>query len=210
MSKEYLLGRCSESALSIPAESNAVSSRHARLTIGDEGQWWLEDLDSTNGTFVRDDTGDFHRVFRKRITPETVVRLGDRAQGHIFMAYRVGQPKADYMREFQALRKLMDAQIQAEQSQEHRMTIYGWIAKLSGLAALGILSLIKESSLDPTPRYFIIAGTPAVVGLMFQKSISQAKKLRKRREKLFICPKCFRPLSEREVEQGKCDKCKAQ
>ena len=35
-------------------EHETVSSRHARLTFH-HGQWWLEDLDSRNGTFLNDE-----------------------------------------------------------------------------------------------------------------------------------------------------------
>lgn len=35
-------------------EHETVSSRHARLTFR-HGQWWLEDLDSRNGTFLNDE-----------------------------------------------------------------------------------------------------------------------------------------------------------
>ncbi len=43
-----------------------ASAQHARLTLRD-GQWWLEDLDSRNGTFINN-----HRIVRP-----TPVRAGD-------------------------------------------------------------------------------------------------------------------------------------
>jgi len=47
--QSYLIGRNDECSICIPAE--AISSRHAQLTPGDEG-WMLEDLGSSNGTTV--------------------------------------------------------------------------------------------------------------------------------------------------------------
>jgi pSer/pThr/pTyr-binding forkhead associated (FHA) protein len=61
---EVIIGRDPLCNCAIADET--VSSRHARLSYH-HNQWWLEDLNSTNGTFLNDD-----RVF----TP-TVVISGD-------------------------------------------------------------------------------------------------------------------------------------
>ncbi len=50
-------------------DEDTVSSRHARLSYH-HGQWWLEDLGSTNGTFLNDE---------KLLLP-TVVVSGDRVR----------------------------------------------------------------------------------------------------------------------------------
>ncbi|MGO1590675.1 MAG: FHA domain-containing protein FhaB/FipA [Ancrocorticia sp.] len=44
-----VIGRSPDSALVL--DDSYSSSRHARLYL-DGGQWWVEDLDSTNGTYV--------------------------------------------------------------------------------------------------------------------------------------------------------------
>ena len=44
-----VIGRSPDSALVL--DDTFSSSRHARLYLN-AGQWWIEDLDSTNGTFV--------------------------------------------------------------------------------------------------------------------------------------------------------------
>ncbi|MFA6630781.1 MAG: AAA family ATPase [Kiritimatiellia bacterium] len=49
----YLIGRSEDCSICIPVE--AISSRHAQLTPGDEG-WILEDLNSSNGTTVNGQT----------------------------------------------------------------------------------------------------------------------------------------------------------
>jgi len=46
---EIILGR--DPGSDVPLLDDTVSARHARMTYH-HGQWWLEDLSSTNGTFL--------------------------------------------------------------------------------------------------------------------------------------------------------------
>ncbi len=61
---EVIIGRDPLCNFVIPDET--ISSRHARLSYH-HNQWWLEDLNSTNGTFLNDD----------RVYTPTVVITGD-------------------------------------------------------------------------------------------------------------------------------------
>lgn len=61
---EILIGR--DSHCDIHIEDETASTRHARLTFH-HGQWWLEDLGSTNGTQLNDEA----------LTIPTVVISGD-------------------------------------------------------------------------------------------------------------------------------------
>ena len=61
---EIMIGRDSNCDLSISDE--ALSAHHARLAHH-HGQWWLEDLNSTNGTFLN----------RERLNMPAVVITGD-------------------------------------------------------------------------------------------------------------------------------------
>ena len=46
------LGREPSLEITFPESDNVVSAVHARIWRGDDGTWWLEDLESTNGTWV--------------------------------------------------------------------------------------------------------------------------------------------------------------
>lgn len=61
---QLMIGRDTNCDLSIMDE--AMSAHHARLTHH-HGQWWLEDLNSTNGTFLN----------REKLTTPAVVITGD-------------------------------------------------------------------------------------------------------------------------------------
>jgi len=54
---ETVIGRASnrEQACNLPLEDQIVSRRHARITRDPKGAWWIEDLQSKNGTFVNDE-----------------------------------------------------------------------------------------------------------------------------------------------------------
>ncbi|RPI93781.1 MAG: FHA domain-containing protein [Chloroflexi bacterium] len=62
---EIMIGRDPNCDLAIIDE--ALSAHHARLTHH-HGQWWLEDLDSTNGTFLN----------REKLNTPAVVITGDK------------------------------------------------------------------------------------------------------------------------------------
>jgi len=54
---ETVIGRASnrEQSCELALEDQIVSRRHARITHDDQGHWWIEDLQSKNGTFVNDE-----------------------------------------------------------------------------------------------------------------------------------------------------------
>lgn len=62
------LGRDPDVEMPFPDEETLVSAVHARVYPKADGSWWLEDLGSTNGTWIRD----------QRLTEPTRLRSGDR------------------------------------------------------------------------------------------------------------------------------------
>jgi hypothetical protein len=51
-SREVILGR--DAACDIQLGDNTLSARHARLSVH-HNQWWVEDLNSTNGTYLNEE-----------------------------------------------------------------------------------------------------------------------------------------------------------
>ena len=79
---EVIVGRDTNCDLSVMDE--ALSAHHARLTHH-HGQWWLEDLNSTNGTFLN----------REKLTTPAVVITGDSFKcGNTIFGIRVEDEEA--------------------------------------------------------------------------------------------------------------------
>lgn len=74
---EVIIGRSGRSDYAITNET--VSARHARLSYH-HNQWWVEDLNSTNGTYLNDE----------RLSVPTVVISGDELRcGKVSLSIRI-------------------------------------------------------------------------------------------------------------------------
>ena len=212
MVKELIVGRSPSSSIKIPAAKDAVSGQHVRIVIDENGIWKLEDLKSSNGTYVRDEDGEFHRVFTKQIHESDIIRLGNGgANSFTFTARRVLSSEDSYAYEFKMLRKELLKQKELEDALAKRANINGWISKCAGLAIYGIFEILVACGLklDTGLRFPIIAAAPVLVGFVFAGDKTKSKFLKERRNKILRCPHCGMPISEFDVEQRQCSRCKA-
>lgn len=218
MSKEYIVGRCPESAVKIPDGRNGVSSKHVKITVHDDGEWEVEDLSSANGTYVKDRNGDFQRVFRKKISEKTVLRLGQ--QGHdsfVFMAHRVVAPAGSYAYEFKQLQKMLARQREKEENLERKNSRNMNIVKLGAPAAMvlcmGLDLVVPALKENPQANLMVSRAAmclaPFVVGMFFGIDRKGAKAVKQRRMKVLTCPCCNLPISEYDIENMQCSRCRA-
>jgi two-component system cell cycle response regulator len=70
VNQQYIVGRDNEAGFVVSRSS--VSRQHARLFVDDSGSWWVEDLNSTNGTFINE-----LRIKLQQLTDSDQVRFGD-------------------------------------------------------------------------------------------------------------------------------------
>lgn len=217
MPREYIIGRSLKNDLEVPAEKVEVSGHHARLTVNDAGEWVLEDLDSSTGTFIRDNNGNFHRIFKKKITEDTVIRLGGEGYGsYQFMAHHVACDPNDYSYEFAVLRNLLDRQTAEEAELEKKNRRNTNIIKLAAPLTLALTIIVQYSIPRLKDNYelnmWISRGAmgiaPVLAGFFFGTDFNHGKQLRQRRLKMFRCPKCHKPISDFDINNMQCPICK--
>ena len=219
MANEYMLGRSAASAVKVPADRVGVSSQHARITVRDNGEWKIEDLNSTNGLYVRDDKGIFQRVYSKTIDENTVIRLGK--EGHdsfTFMAHRVVEPDDNsYAYEFRRLKKKLKDLGEQEEALEKKNSRNMKIVKAASPIALGLCVIAQygipglkdKSDLNLWISRIAMGVAPMVIGIFFGVDTHAMKMQKQKRQRLLTCPRCGYPLSEFDIHNMQCTRCKA-
>lgn len=194
-----------------PITQDGVSRQHARVII-DGGHWIIEDLDSTNGTFVRDADGFFHRISRVEISEDTVIRLGDESSnGYSFMAHHLLETDPnDYGYEFAFLARLRDS-LKAERERCQAAQRRRGLVQIGISLAVIILSFIPPISEEHTLQLMVLR-----VGMLlppiYSYIVSGKNKMQKiieRQQRLIVCPRCGRPLTDYEITKQACMSCKA-
>lgn len=72
----------------IVINKEAVSSKHCKITISDKGEYFIEDLGSTNGTFVNN-----ARIESAKIKKGEFIRLGDKTVNEWWKFFETKSPK---------------------------------------------------------------------------------------------------------------------
>lgn len=218
MAKELIIGRVADSAISIPADKIGVSGTHVKIIINDNGRWEIEDLNSSNGTYIKDQNGNFQRVFKKVINENTIIRLGQ--EGHtsfVFMAHKAFSDDNSYVYEFRQLKKLLKQQLVEEDALENKNARNIKIVKAASplamalciVAQYGIPGLKDDANLNLWISRGAMALAPVIVGMFFSIDARKIKALKQKRLKLLTCPKCGYPISEFDIQNMQCSRCKA-
>lgn len=218
--KQYIIGRAGNQPFTIPTDKTLVSHEHAILQIDDNGMWTITDNNSANGVYVRNNDGEYERVYQAQITPTTVIRLGpENVKSYEFWAQRViAEDQNDYSMEFQALKGLLAMYKETELQVEKKAERYNWIASCSGTVAsllfMGYFFLTQKDgeTMDSSSVMYRMIGmstVPMIIKACLPKPTKQLKALREKRAKMIRCPKCGNPLSEHATNQGFCPACKA-
>ena len=106
--KEVIIGK--EGTQKFAINASRVSRQHAKITILDNGQWILEDLNSTNGTYIIDENDELVQIKRMNITEFTRIVLADQtSMGFTFYAHHVLEDDpANYQQEFRHVLQIHD------------------------------------------------------------------------------------------------------
>ena len=179
------------------ADDPQVSRHHARLLSEPDGSWLLEDLESTNGTFVNET-----QVIRKRITKSDRIRLGEHYLLSLPDLLKAGN---DYSEEFARLKAVYNHYVQEKvriQSSNQFKTrllqslpfaLPGIIGVVVGFLGKGSPTLFGLSLLitiiAPTVGIYLGAKQAAKIPMQLQALANQFKID-------YVCPKCGTFLGE--------------
>lgn len=207
MNRQIIIGKNGEQKF--PITNAGVSRHHARITITDNG-WLLEDLNSTNGTYVRDENGNFERVLSKRIHEDTVIRLGDSSiNGYTFWAHHVLEENPnDYGYEFTRI-----SEFHKNLSEEKRYWVRRCQRKIRNTRILVTLSgpllfLTLASIFKINMGYIIVACITGALQQLVPQKIN-TDQIDNKIKSMLVCPRCGRPLSEYEIKSQQCMACKS-
>lgn len=175
----------------------SVSRHHARLTYEEEGHWMLEDLGSTNGTFVNG-----IQIARKQVTSKDVIKLGD---SYVLNLAEVLKANNDYSEEFAALKQVYDNYIQAKIKIQSSNQFKTRLLQSLPFALPGIIGVLIGFSGKGSPALFAISLFITIcaptVGIYW--GAKQSAKIPKLLQDLtnqfkidYVCPKCGTFLGE--------------
>lgn len=200
MIKEYIIGREGDQKDTIDDKYDAVSRKHARLTINEEtGEYRLSDASSRNGTYIIDQKGNMVPVTEEiTIQPTTRICLGgNRHNTLVLPAHIVNDGVANgYAIDFNELeRKLADWK-------RREKIRFNWIKiRRILLAFLPVVAFFIPGLGDSGRVYGIIAAS-AINAVL--SGFEKPKKLAEERSRTITCPKCQRALTDKEVERHCC------
>lgn len=200
MIEEYIIGREGNQKFKIDDEKfNAVSRRHARLTINQStNEWRLRDEGSTNGTFIVDNQGNLIPVKEEiTITPTTHISLGGaRYNALTFVAHIIVDGDNSFGPDFDELEhRLSELKLRIEKKKKLL-----WFRRIA-LSFLPVVFLLIPG-VDMMGR--IVGVTVASVFNAIMSGFDNATKLTEERQRTIICPKCHRALTDKDVERHCC------
>lgn len=207
-SKTIILGRDGTQPFKI--ENEGVSHQHARVTKHDGGAWMLEDLDSTNGTYVRNDDGEFEKIKKCLIDKNSVVRLGGGTMHSLtFWANRLTVAEdSNYGYEFSQISQMNEAFTGRIEQETNKLRMKRFMP-----IAISIIVTVLSYVIPATPSIQMwILRIGMQLGPIYSALCIKNDKiidLMNKKKKLITCPMCGRPLSDFEIQQRLCLACKA-
>lgn len=209
-----IIGKNGEQPFKINDSAVGVSRQHAEVEMdGNDGQWTLRDLNSTNGTYLRDEqTGDFHRVTSVSITPMSFIRLGStNSKGCTFYARQLQAP-GNYRKELQYIYQ-KEKEYEAKKAQvEKSAKMLRIIQTAAPLVILAISFLVtRESSMTVMVIRMASASIPSIILQLLFDPKKKLKQINATADNFRYCPNpaCNHKLSSSDIKEMNCPYCRA-
>lgn len=174
-----------------------VSRHHACLIREDHGCWLLEDLGSTNGTFVNDS-----QIVKKRVTPTDKIVLGT---VYVLNLSEVSKYNNDYSEEFAALKDIYNNYVQAKVKIQSANQFKTRLFQSLPFALPGIIGVVIGFLGKGSPELFglslFITICAPTVGIFLgakqaSKTPQQLQDIANQFKIDYVCPKCGTFLGE--------------
>ncbi len=209
----FKIGRNNNNDLRIASPS--VSGEHARISISDDYQSYIiEDLDSTNGTFINGQS-----IAKKELSKKDKIVLGDEKleTEELFkkIKFFIHNRRTDFSKEFSNLQSL-ERNFQKDKDKANKFFKIKSAALRLGVT-VGIMLVVGQF----TPREYRIylMGGIGLIGTVISTLSMSEDRLRNKIEDLtvefmssFSCPKCDMELAGKSWKYWKskkeCPKCK--
>ena len=198
----------------VVADHPHVSRHHARLTRDQEGRLLLEDLGSTNGTFVND-----AQVLRKYVVPTDRVRLGDASE---WLVSEILKYNNDYSAEFELLKRVyddyLDAKVKIQSANQFKTRLLQSLPfAIPGIVGV-IVGFLGKGSMTWFSVSLLITVCAPMIGIYLgakqsARTPAQLQALANQFKIDYVCPKCGTFLGEVPWEslrnRKQCPACKA-
>ena len=198
----------------VVADHPHVSRHHARLTRDQEGRLLLEDLGSTNGTFVND-----AQVLRKYVVPTDRVRLGDASE---WLVSEILKYNNDYSAEFELLKRVyddyVDAKVKIQSANQFKTRLLQSLPfAIPGIVGV-IVGFLGKGSMTWFSVSLLITVCAPMIGICLgakqsARTPAQLQALANQFKIDYVCPKCGTFLGEVPWEslrnRKQCPACKA-
>ena len=198
----------------VVADHPHVSRHHARLTRDQEGRLLLEDLGSTNGTFVND-----AQVLRKYVVPTDRVRLGDASE---WLVSEILKYNNDYSAEFELLKQVyddyVDAKVKIQSANQFKTRLLQSLPfAIPGIVGV-IVGFLGKGSMTWFSVSLLITVCAPMIGIYLgakqsARTPAQLQALANQFKIDYVCPKCGTFLGEVPWEslrnRKQCPACKA-
>ena len=198
----------------VVADHSHVSRHHARLTRDQEGRLLLEDLGSTNGTFVND-----AQVLRKYVVPTDRVRLGDASE---WLVSEILKYNNDYSAEFELLKRVyddyVDAKVKIQSANQFKTRLLQSLPfAIPGIVGV-IVGFLGKGSMTWFSVSLLITVCAPMIGIYLgakqsARTPAQLQALANQFKIDYVCPKCGTFLGEVPWEslrnRKQCPACKA-
>lgn len=217
---EYLIGKKGNQPF--PLTEASISRQHAILRVDKAtGKMTLRDNNSTNGTWLIGEDGQFKRIKGEvRVTPDTLVRVGAVCT---FKVKEVLEPKDDPEKKYDIshLRAIYDNYNQNKmviESKQSSITMWRTTSMTLGIVFATAISMIIPSDFAGNTMvggFIKVAGSLMAVALAWvivdvkSKNLIRQKDMNERYfRKKYCCPKCgfhFGPrVFDNILAEGKC------